>query len=126
MAIGGGIGGASGGGYSSGYNCGICGGWVDYSSIHVCPGSGTLYPTTTTTTFPIGGMMKHINWQEYVPARPPSTIGDYLFVFTDYCGKKILERGTFTIDASFKHKWTTDKYVEVFETVTHYALIELP
>jgi hypothetical protein len=105
--------------------CPSCGEWTYPTVFHVC--KTTYIPThPPSTTYTVGSTMKHINWQEYVPAKPPVTTGDYLIVYTDTGGTKRLTRGQFQIDSAYKHKWFDESYLEIFQTVTHYAKIELP
>jgi hypothetical protein len=109
-----------GGTTSGGYTCHGCGGYVRYGEIHSCP-----YPTTIATTT-AGIPMKHILWQEYIPARPPIIGGNYLIVYVDSAGCKTVARGSFEIDSTFQHKWYDESFIQLWGLVTHFAKIELP
>ena len=102
-----------------GYICSTCGMYVSSGTIHSCP---SIY---ATTTFPVSGM-KQIQWQEYTPARPPLTGGDFLIVYNDMGGSKRCVRGTFHINVSFQHQWKDEQGIFIMQPVTHYAQIELP
>jgi hypothetical protein len=120
---------------TTGQTCWECSAYVPAYTSHSCPitsvASGGHFistissiPSTTSTTYT--GTMKHINWEEYTPARPPTSVGDYLIVYLDTMGVKKCVRGTFEVTFDYKHQWKDDVYVIITQPVTHFARIELP